>query len=73
MDGTSSPWMDAPAAAKYLGMTKVALYAHCARGHLPHRRVGSRRMIFNRSELDAFLLGNTKSKEAAARRPRKAS
>ena len=55
-------WFTAEEAATYLGLpTRKALYAAVARGQVPARRFGRRRLRFNRVELDALLGGLAKS------------
>ncbi len=50
------PWMTADEAATYLGYrTREALYQAVRRGHGPAHRIGTRRLRFRRSELDAEL------------------
>jgi excisionase family DNA binding protein len=55
-------WLTADEATAYLGLpTRKALYAAVARGQVPARRLGRRRLRFNRVELDALLGGLAKS------------
>lgn len=65
-DGSGSAagglWLTADEATTYLGLpTRKALYAAVARGQVPARRFGRRRLRFNRVELDALLGGLAKS------------
>ena len=49
--------MSADEAAKYLRLTRKALYEACRRGDIPHYRL-RRRLRFRRDELDELLLSN---------------
>ena len=61
-------WMTAEEAMAYLGYrTRAALYQAVRRGIVPAHRLGSRRLRFRRSELDAELTrGSTRLGQAAA-------
>ena len=56
VDELGSVWLTADRATTYLGFsTRRALYQAVRRGTVPVHRLGSRRMRFNRLELDRLL------------------
>jgi excisionase family DNA binding protein len=51
-------WLTPAQATRYLALpSRRALYQAVRRGHLPVHRLGKRRMLFNRAELDRVLFG----------------
>lgn len=53
----SDQWLDAKAAAEYLGMTVAALHKHTASNAIPFSQSGpNAKLYFQRSQLDAWRL-----------------
>jgi excisionase family DNA binding protein len=53
---SSSPWLSAPEATRYLRLPSVrALYQAVRRGWVPAHRFGPRQLRFHRLELDRVL------------------
>ena len=49
-------WMTTDQVADYLSWPKSRIYVYAERGELPHRK-HERRLVFRRSEIDAWLAG----------------
>jgi excisionase family DNA binding protein len=57
--------LDVPGVMKLLGMGRRAVYEGCARGVIPHRRIG-KLLRFSRSALLAWLASAPHSREPSA-------
>ena len=53
--------------ADRLGVSRSFIYEEIARGHLPHVRLGVRRIVIELAELDRFLALRRYTAEQAAR------
>ena len=58
LKGQASAPMDFEAACKYLGCSKGHLYQLTSGRLIPHSKPGGKRIFFDKSELDKWLLGN---------------
>jgi excisionase family DNA binding protein len=56
-DSSLSPF-DLEAAAKYLGISKFYLYRLTSQGRIAHTKPGGKRLVFWKSDLDAYLRRN---------------
>jgi excisionase family DNA binding protein len=56
-DGRDDGFLDAEAAAKYLGLSRKAIYHLVERKRLPHHRPAGR-LLFDRAELRAWVQGD---------------
>jgi excisionase family DNA binding protein len=54
LDAEPEPWLGVDEAARYLACTPSRIYALKSANRIPHRKDGSR-LLFRRSELDAWL------------------